>query len=333
MYGAKLTRTNSSISETGKTGERDAHTGLPMSLAMRTSVNSTSLSASTASTGTGNSRRKSLHGGSSASLGRKLKRGDAAGSFAVGSTTFADLFLADKSEDEFEEDVSKRPLIPLPPSFIALMRDRQIQSEHLRSDADYIESLLQKKDAARQESKLQKYWTSFATFHDEWPELEMARERVQNFITLMTAIIKEGLNRYCGERPKCSAFVVVCSDPIALRKVPSTSSEDALEDLIYPGQIILSEARLFCNKIQYIKLRGGGWTFETKGPIRCMSYVVNMELGPWWYRVVSREYAEVRVAPNFSKHSGSGFMLCPGEVCVIAVRCMVDDRCWLQLAD
>lgn len=258
-----------------------------------------------------------------------------------GSMTLTDLFLSDLKGDTTREKKSSQQFLPLPPGLVSMMAAQKQHADSLKHDVDHHALMMQKKEEAKLELKLQDYWKTFATFPDTWPELELSRQRLQNFLEMMSAGVKEGLNRYCGETPKCLAFVVICAGTLALRSEPSMSSEHLTGEVLHSGQIVVADSVIARSKNKFLKVRGAqsnaaveaGWVFERKGSVRCMAYVASVEVGLWWYRVVSQEYAEVRHSPSFSERVRSGFVLCPGEVCVVCLRCLVDDRCWMMLAD
>jgi len=224
-------------------------------------------------------------------------------------------------------------LLPLPLALLAMMATQaekrgQAQSHRGAKDVDTEAKAAE----AIMESKLQDYFKTFASYPQGWDELEECRGRLQHFIATFNA--QTGLLHHCGERLKNSAYVVTCPYKVALRSEPSIASAHVMTgEVLYPGQIVVVDSIVVYNEVNFLKLRGGGWAFERKNNISCMSYVACIEIGLWWYRVVSQEYAEVRRSPSFDERVRTGHVLCPGEVCVVALRCVVDERCWLHLAD
>jgi len=249
--------------------------------------------------------------------------------------TLTDLFLADDrpGANGHKGGGGGPKLLPLPPGLLAILAERQEQNkETLEQKAHNHELMATRQVKAVNEIKVQEYFKVFATWPRTWPQLEESRERLEEFLEIFN--FHRGLLLTCGERIKCSAFVVICPAKIGLRSEPSSSTQYLIPDkVIHPGQLVVVDSILVYNKVKFLKLRQGGWAFEWKGHERCMAYLSCVETGLWWYRVVSREYAEIRLTPSFSERARSGYVLCPNEVCVVALRCRVDDRCWMQLAD
>lgn len=247
--------------------------------------------------------------------------------------TFTDLLFC--SERAAEESLGKNIFLPLPPSLIALTEGKQVKRKESVIKRSRVRDEAAEKHMAEASLglQLQEYFKTFAFFPTPIPGIEESRTRMLHFIEAFQ--MQQGVLNYCGERFKTfNAFVVICPEKICLRSHPSTLSEDMIPGkVIHPGQMVIAERILSFNKGKFLKTREEGWAFERKGSIRCMAHVSSVEIGLWWYCVVSQEYAEIRKTPSFSDRVRSGHILCPGEVCVVALRCVVDDRHWMQLAD
>lgn len=67
--------------------------------------------------------------------------------------------------------------------------------------------------------------------------------------------------------------------------------------------------------------------------MQVMSELIDPEAGVWWYRVAAREFVEIHLTPSESLESKSGWLLCPGEVAMVMVRCDLNGNTFLQLSD
>jgi len=287
--------------------------------------------------------------GSKSSLGHQSSTMDFSEQHSS-AITLTDLFLSDF--DKSDEQIDSGPcLIPLPPALFAIAQQVKEEADRQQAIKDQtglgkIDELEQQKQkaAAALEVQLQQYWKTFASWPRTWPGPEKVRQRLQDFMTTFRDGEKgDGLVSHCGERLRVSAFVVICEENILLRSEPSTSNDHLTGDKIHAGELVVVDNILQYGKTKFLKLRrGGGWAFDRIDRVqniarivhtRCMAFVASIEIGLWWYRVVSQEYAEVRRAPGPGEKLRSGFVLCPGEVVVVALRCTVDEKSWLHLAD
>jgi hypothetical protein len=244
--------------------------------------------------------------------------------------TITDLFLCDQPAETTESAPKDRPLLPLPPALTTLIQATKETAR--KSVAQKLQDEERKKEEALLEAKLQDYFKNFATWPYSGVGLEETVARLKDFVEVFCE--DKGLLHHCGERLKCMAFIVISSQKVALRSQPTWQEEHIIPDkVLHPGQMVIVDSVVVYDKVKFRKVQGGGWAFERKLNTRCMAYMTSVEIGLWWYRVVSREFAEVRIAPSFGVGVRSGYVLCPGEVCVVALRCMVDDRQWMCLAD
>lgn len=242
--------------------------------------------------------------------------------------TITDLFLQDVP-DKSTSEVSMtdlKPFVPLPTTSKAAaeLRRQDSKIEHLKQ---------QKRQMAQSETKLQEYWKSSAQW-PLWPQLKDSRERAQSF----KDAFQEGINsptliRHCGEHLKCAAYVVVCPQKIGIRSAPTCDYDKQTGGMLHPGEMVIVDNILRFAGVNHLKLRAGGWVFDKKGAVHCMSYMEQVEIGLWWYRLISVEYAEIRCSPNFREAARTGHMLVPGEVIVVTLRCLVDGCRWMLLAD
>jgi len=244
--------------------------------------------------------------------------------------TITDLFLQDHSKDTEAAKISvgSRPFIPLPPGVSPGLM--QLQREESRQfDQKYIE----KRKKVMLEHQLEEYFKPHATW-PHFPKLEERRNRMKSFAAQFHGgKHDETIIRHCGESLKCSAYVVVSVEKVGVRSSPSLAEEAQTGEVLHPGQMVMVDSILNFGKTKYLKLSTGGWVFNHKGSTRVMAYMSNIEIGMWWYRVVSQEFAEVREAPSESERVRSGFVLVPAEVCVVSLRCLVDNKSWMHLAD
>lgn len=297
--------------------------------------------------------RKSKNSLGSTSFGMLDRQGSSNSDHA--SPTITDLFLSsrtntqpmarDARQDEERERAKQeeqrarakaqaegsKTLLPLPPALVAILasqtKQRLDQLKKWTPGGELVDA-----EQAGMECKLQDYFKAFATFPQAWTELEECRDRMNAFMDAFS--VSKGLLHHCGERLKCTAYVVICPHKVGLRSEPSTLSSLIIPgQALHPGQMVVVDSVVVYNNVHFMKMQGGGWAFERKGSTWCMSYLMCVECGLWWYRVVSEEYAEVRRTPCFDDRVRTGHILVPGEVCVVAVRCVIDERCWLHLAD
>mmetsp|Transcript_83462 Transcript_83462/g.131471 ORF Transcript_83462/g.131471 Transcript_83462/m.131471 type:complete len:496 (+) Transcript_83462:116-1603(+) len=246
--------------------------------------------------------------------------------------TFTDLFLQDHSKD-IVASISTigggtRPFIPLPPGVSPGLM--QLQREEMKHEE--IKSIELRRKAI-QERQLEEYFKPHASW-THFPKLEDRRKRMSDFSAQFHAgELDETILRHCGENLKLLAYVVVSVDKVGVRSSPSLSEEAQTGEVLCPGQMVMVQSILNFDKTKFLKLSTGGWVFNRKGNTKVMAYVSNIEIGLWWYRVVSQEFAEVREAPSESERVRSGFVMVPGEVCVVNIRCLVENKSWMHLAD
>jgi hypothetical protein len=233
----------------------------------------------------------------------------------------AKAFIDNEDEDEGEEIVQT----------FALQRSASRDHTNLQT----VKSNLQMEP----EPKLQQYFKSFASWPRHWPKIVKEKERFQQFVdTFHDGQHGQGLMHHLGEKLKSIAYVVICNEKIALRSRPTAATDCLTGEKLSTGQLVVIDNIIQHKSIKYLKLRDSGWAFDQKqtkekGIVRCMAFAECVEVDVWWYRVVSREYVETRKAPCFFPKARSGYILCPGEVVVIALRCFVDGRSWLYLQD
>lgn len=242
--------------------------------------------------------------------------------------TFTDLFLQDHSKLAISADAYTRPFIPLPPGVSpGLMQLHREEAKHVSVAS------AEKKKKAMLEHRLEEYFKPHASW-PHFPKLEARRNRMKAFADQFHGgDFDSAIIRHCGEMLRCSAYVVVCVDKVGVRSSPSYDEAAQSGEVLHPGQLVLIDSILNYSGIKFLKLSTGGWVFNRKANIRIMSYVSNIEIGMWWYRVVSQEFAEIREAPSESERVRSGFVLVPGEVCVVCLRCLVEGKSWMHLAD
>mmetsp|Transcript_147331 Transcript_147331/g.274510 ORF Transcript_147331/g.274510 Transcript_147331/m.274510 type:complete len:447 (+) Transcript_147331:81-1421(+) len=239
--------------------------------------------------------------------------------------TIADLFLSGTVTGEKEPTKaadSSLTLIPDP-------TDCETESQPL---LDREETSVKARQKAQNEMKsLQNYWKQFATFPAYWPRSKDARDRHEAFMKDYLSASKAVLA--AGERIHCLTFVVVCAEKVGIRSTPTLNKDAQTGDVLCPGQCVVVEQIVSFEQVRFLKLNTGAWVFDRVGRLQVMEPMVNVEVGHWWYRVVSQDHLEVRTAPTHSSRARTGQALCPGEVCVVSLRCLVDGQRFYHLAD
>lgn len=195
------------------------------------------------------------------------------------------------------------------------------------------------------EGQVQEYWKRYAVWPQSWPETQEAREMQTKFAaefrqySLVVAPDAAGITKADAVVSRSfKTFVCVASGKVGIRSCPTTddSSEHMTGNVLNPGQVVISENVVVIENVRYIKLStqsGDGWVFECKGDVEVMAELTAVETGFWWYRVACTEFVEIRQVPSYSRRFGTGWVMCPNEVCVVSLRAKLFGSAFCQLAD
>jgi hypothetical protein len=139
------------------------------------------------------------------------------------------------------------------------------------------------------------------------------------------------------EEPR-ACFVVVHRSPLRLRRTATMKETDCTGMYLRPGQCFtvaeMKQDDTDPSGIRYLKLsNGSGWVFDRLGSQRVVSELGELELGEWWYTITTPDFGAVRVSPSTSDECRSGWIMCPKEVTVVGLRCMILGHKFLQLLD
>lgn len=272
---------------------------------------------------------------SSTSLSRNV-------SYAV-QMTLTDLFLSGSCQgwanepDEPPEDEDVAPLgeekgsktsfvltIPDPPSSVSTDLPRTLRENFSENDHGLGPEA---KGLMATEHAVPDYWRDHAGLPRSWPNIKEAQRLQREFVEQCERLVTD------DSGSKFTAYAVVHHGPVGLRAFPSTQEADLNGDKLSPGQCIVVNSVALRGGTRFLRLVGGGWAFEQINGAPVLAQLSGLELGPWWYRVVCRDFVETRRVPSCSNWARSGHVLCPGEVCVVGMRCCIGGRRFLQLAD
>lgn len=260
-----------------------------------------------------------------------------------GPTTMADMFFSGQTaEDEKQVPHEKKKYIPDPPGLQSAKAQRKARKQQLRQ----LQQALKRQQAEQKmralESKVQDYWKAYAVWPQSWPEIGEVREDQNRFAEEFRSMGMIPAEAFKGDDPvkpsenvsrSFKIFASVTDGKVGIRSKPSTDTSCLTGDILHPGQLVVASNVVVVQGEKYVKLFRGGWVFESKDDQPVMEEVIGVEIGLWWYRVACNEFAEIRKSPAYYHSVRSGWIMCPGEVCVVNLRCTIKGSPWLQLAD
>lgn len=129
-------------------------------------------------------------------------------------------------------------------------------------------------------------------------------------------------------------FVVAYKSALRLRSSATGSDSECTGKYLRPGQCFIVTVALEKEDTTYLKLAdGSGWVFDRWNGRKMVLELDKVELGEYWYTCTSQDFVEVRSAPSVSEDCRSGWIMCPKEVTMVGLRCIVSGHLYLQLQD
>lgn len=184
------------------------------------------------------------------------------------------------------------------------------------------------------------YWKSYASWLECWPS-------VRNNVGDQRDFARKWYHfqRGSGER---STYVVTALMQVAVLSKPDFKAEARNGRGLRPGQCVLVDKTVDDSEgTTFLKLvDNDGCVSETKptgsqtpkatdrsDTATPVLSNVKLEAGEWWYRVACPEFVEVRRTPTTLDKARAGWVLCPGEIVMVMVRCELDGSMFMQLTD
>eukprot|EP00403_Amphidinium_massartii_P012892 CAMPEP_0178432368 /NCGR_PEP_ID=MMETSP0689_2-20121128/32344_1 /TAXON_ID=160604 /ORGANISM="Amphidinium massartii, Strain CS-259" /LENGTH=420 /DNA_ID=CAMNT_0020054343 /DNA_START=9 /DNA_END=1268 /DNA_ORIENTATION=- len=187
---------------------------------------------------------------------------------------------------------------------------------------------------------IQAYWKPFATYMDQWPTVMRNKSVMKQFEMEYGREMGKELVQRTSKRSdnRSRSYVCISQYPVGVRSAPTQSEDSMTSDIIYPGDILLvQEVRSSEDEssTDYLQLGGmrSGWVFSRKDGVLLFSEMRMMEVGPWWYKVVCSEMAEIRTIPLHADWGRTGWLVSPGEYVNVTLRAHVCGYDFLLLAD
>mmetsp|Transcript_15600 Transcript_15600/g.33147 ORF Transcript_15600/g.33147 Transcript_15600/m.33147 type:complete len:447 (-) Transcript_15600:134-1474(-) len=175
------------------------------------------------------------------------------------------------------------------------------------------------------DSLVQEHWKAQASLPRDWPAAQEESIRQMEFLSACRELhASSGLGKLRSSVVMALERVPVWGDPALAVEHPSCR-------VLLPGQCVISDSMIAVKDTRLSRLYMGGWV-ASKGE-EVLVELQDLELGPWWYQVVSQEVMEARQVPNHDARACGGVVLSPNEVCVVGLRCLVQGTRFLQLAD
>jgi|EP00427_Karlodinium_veneficum_P021918 hypothetical protein len=170
------------------------------------------------------------------------------------------------------------------------------------------------------------YWKNYAGWLQYWPKLKEHREAIESFRSLWA-------NRPVGSRLR--GYVVVSPNSIGVRHRPTYDEEQRNGQIIRTGTCMGIEAIKEDTNTRFLKLPGpgAGWVFDKYNDQEVMAEMKSIDVGQWWYRVVSQSPLETRSCPTSKDEARNGWLLSYKEVVVVNLRCKVGGYTFFHLAD
>mmetsp|Transcript_64447 Transcript_64447/g.174122 ORF Transcript_64447/g.174122 Transcript_64447/m.174122 type:complete len:495 (+) Transcript_64447:82-1566(+) len=185
------------------------------------------------------------------------------------------------------------------------------------------------------------YWKEHAGWLEDWPGVEAERVKY----AMVKAAWKEHFKdsdsaNGAEERTSGHArmFIHMGSKPVAVRSSPTQDPGSKGQDVIRPGQIIISDTIEENGGVQYYKVAGRpaakpGWVFDHIGGETVMVEMKNVVTTLVWFRAVAFGTIYLHSAPSSSKSTMNGLILGNKEVFVVDMKCRVGTQDFVHLAD
>jgi len=271
--------------------------------------------------------------------------------------TMVDFFLqGDQKENAaklIEEGVVN--FIPNPPGVLDPKSQKRRRKKQMKRVQELMKQYSEAQVKQALESKVQDYWKNYALWPASWPEMREALELqtafAEQFRSFSLVNDLNGAGVMKADSVVARSFkTFVCAAPVqvGIRNSPTAdnSEKNMTGAVLKPGQVVVAENVVVVHDERFLKLPSavtdakgdlhagvGGWVPEFKNDMHIMAEITKVEIGLWWYRVACEEFIELRQVPTYSRRFGSGWIMCPGEVCVVSLRCNIANSTWLQLAD
>jgi len=183
---------------------------------------------------------------------------------------------------------------------------------------------------SRYRPSVQEYWKMHIKSYDSWPRVAQMRDIHQDFISLIAG----GRLRSSTSILNKKVFVNVTANQVGVRGCPTTSELEKTGEVIESGQLVTVGEGEVKDGVRFWRLREmNGYVFESVDGTRVLQEALNMETGNWWYRVACCECIEVRQAPGYGNELRTGWVLSPGEMVTVGLRCRIGSSQFLLLRD
>jgi len=188
---------------------------------------------------------------------------------------------------------------------------------------------------------VQDYWKTHAQYPETWTTHQASRDAQQQFCQSFRENAAKILRRrspYATDEASGLinklVYVVISLSKVGIRSRPTEDPAAKTGKCLEAGTCVVVDSVVTREGNRYLKLNdGSGWVFQHKQGLEVMAEMTRTEVGLWWYRVCCQEFVEVRKVPLVSDTARTGWVMCPDQVCVVGVRCLVHGIQFVQLAD
>jgi len=182
---------------------------------------------------------------------------------------------------------------------------------------------------SEQMSWMQDYWKSHAGVDAKcFPEAECQR-KANDVFNEEWVVLDESRH---GE---FQAYVNIAQDAIGIRNKPGLQDQFKSGRVVEPGASVVVQSITEKDNVRFLQLtESQGWVFEqTKELVPVMAELKHIEVGLWWHRVVCKEYLYVRSTPIHDLDARTQYVLSPGELVLVDLKCQVRGWRFVRLAD
>merc|ERR1719356_14176 len=133
-------------------------------------------------------------------------------------------------------------------------------------------------------------------------------------------------------------FIHMGARSVAVRTRPTQEASSKGQDVLRPGDCIISDLIEESGGVQYYRIAGRpatkpGWVFDFINGETVMMEMKNVDITPVWFRAVALGTINLHKVPSSSKSSMNGLILGSKEVFVVDMRCRVGTQDFVHLAD